>query len=263
MSCKYECVKNHGLVSIIMPTYNCGRFIGETIRSVLEQTYNYWELIIVDDNSTDNTDAVVSSFADERIRYYHNEHNSGAAVTRNRALREAHGRWIAFLDSDDLWLPKKLERQIAFMVEKGYQFSYTCYWEIDSASHTTGVEIGGPEHITKFGMLAFCWPGCLTVMYNKETIGLVQIADIRKNNDYAMWLEVCRKSDCYLLNEVLAKYRRGRLGSISTHSYRTLIHWHYKLWHESEGMNALCAVFWTCVNLVCGIYKKFVFVKKI
>lgn len=104
---------------------------------------------------------------------------------------------------------------------------------MDYDSRETGVEIHGPMHVSKLGMFAFCWPGRLTVMYNREAVGLVQIADIKKNNDYAMWLKVCRKADCHLLDEVLAKYRRGRVGSVSTHSYGTMIRWHYKLWHEA------------------------------
>jgi len=120
------------LVSIIMPSYNTGRFIEETIESVLAQSYPVWELIIVDDCSTDNTDDVVNQFlADERIRYIKNDTNSGAAVSRNRALREAKGKWIAFLDSDDLWEPDKLQKQISFMRDNDYHFSYTNYIEID------------------------------------------------------------------------------------------------------------------------------------
>ena len=96
------------LVSIIMPSYNTANFISDTIRSVIEQTYEIWELIIVDDCSTDNSELVITSFSDSRIRYLKNEKNSGAAVSRNRALRVAKGKWIAFLDSDDLWMPEKL-----------------------------------------------------------------------------------------------------------------------------------------------------------
>ena len=111
------------LVSIIMPSYNTSRFIEETINSVLSQTYSDWELLIVDDCSSDDTDDVVQPFlADGRIRYLKNERNSGAAVSRNRALREARGKWIAFLDSDDLWMPEKLEKQIEFMKKNGYLF---------------------------------------------------------------------------------------------------------------------------------------------
>ena len=100
------------LVSIIMPSYNTAQYITETIQSVIDQTYHNWELIIVDDCSTDNTDIVIGKIKDPRIRYIKNEKNSGAAVSRNRALREANGRWVAFLDSDDLWKPEKLEKQL-------------------------------------------------------------------------------------------------------------------------------------------------------
>ena len=157
---------------------------------------------------------------------------------------------------------EKLEKQLWYMVENDYKFSYTAYQEMDNDGRETGVVIRGPKHVSKLGMFAFCWPGCLTVMYDREAVGLVQIADIKKNNDYVMWLKVCRKADCYLLDEVLAKYRRGRVGSISTHGYSTMICWHYKLWHEAEVMNTVCAMFWTGVNLACGVFKKLVYVKK-
>ena len=251
------------LVSIIMPSYNTGKFIKETIESVLIQTYPHWELIIVDDCSTDHTDDVVSEYlSDKRIRYIKNDTNSGAAVSRNRALREAKGRWIAFLDSDDLWMPDKLERQVAFMAQNGCHFSYTNYIEIGEDSQPLGRMVTGPKKITKTGMYNYCWPGCLTVMYDAETVGLIQIADIKKNNDYAMWLKVCRKTDCYLLDEELALYRRGRTGSISTHSIKKLISWHYKLHKEAEGQNSLIALFNTGRNLVFGFYKKKRYVKK-
>lgn len=183
------------LVSIIMPSYNTAKYIAESIQSVLDQTYKNWELIIVDDFSTDNTDEIVRPFlVDERIHYLKNELNSGAAVSRNRALREAKGRWIAFLDSDDLWMPEKLEKQISFMETNDYSFSYTEYEEIDVNGNKTGVYVTGPKKITKAGMFNYCWPGCLTVMYDKEVIGLIQIVDIKKNNDYAMWLSRSRFS---------------------------------------------------------------------
>ncbi len=229
-----------GLVSIIMPSWNTERFIAETIQSVINQTYTNWELIIVDDCSSDNTDEVVASFKDERIKYLHNEKNSGAALTRNKALREAKGEWIAFLDSDDLWSSNKLEKQVAFMAKNGYHFSYTNYEEIDSDGQPTGVNVTGPKSISKTGMFNYCWPGCLTVMYDRKKIGLVQIADIKKNNDYAMWLKVCRKADCYLLDEILGQYRKGRVGSVSTHSIRTMIGWHYILFRENEKMTLCC-----------------------
>lgn len=144
-------VKNmSNLVSIIMPSYNTENFIGESINSVLNQTYKNWELIIVDDASTDSTDKVVENFLnDRRIHYIKNKENYGAALSRNFAIKQAKGKWIAFLDSDDIWKPQKLERQINFMVKNKYYFSYTNYIEIDENSKITGKMITGPNKITK------------------------------------------------------------------------------------------------------------------
>lgn len=249
------------LVSIIMPSYNTGRFISETIESVLAQSYSKWELIIVDDCSTDNTDDVVNPYLDDtRIHYIKNDTNSGAAVSRNRALREAKGKWIAFLDSDDLWESDKLKKQVAFMKDNNYHFSYTNYIEIDEKSKANGKSVTGPKRISKHGMYNYCWPGCLTVMYDAEKVGLIQIADIKKNNDYAMWLKVCRKADCYLLDETLARYRK-RSGSISNHRYMKLIKWHYKLYREAENKNPISSFVLTVRNLFFGVLKKIRYVK--
>ena len=248
------------LVSIIMPSYNTAKFIGESIESVLAQTYTNWELIIIDDCSSDNTDEVVSKFTDERIRYLKNEMNSGAAVSRNYALREAKGKWIAFLDSDDSWFPDKLRKQIDFMETNGYVFSYTSYCEIDENSRSLNVFVTGPKRITKTGMYNYCWPGCLSVMYDASAIGLVQIADIKKNNDYAMWLKVIKKAECYLFDETLAMYRK-RTGSISNHSFTKLISWHYKLYCIAENRGALASFVLTIRNLLFGAYKKLIYVK--
>lgn len=248
-----------------MPSYNCGEYVEDTIRSVQAQTYENWELLFFDDCSRDDTILIIKNLqlSDKRIRLFQNKINSGAAITRNNALLEAKGRWIAFLDSDDLWAPTKLEKQVAFMEDHGYAFSYTGYKEIDEKSEETGVVISGPTHLTKAGMYAFCWPGCLTVMYDREKIGLLQISDIKKNNDYAMWLEVIKRADCYLLDECLAKYRRGRTGSISTHGFMTLVKWHYILFRDVEGFNPIASAFMTGVNLVCGAYKKMRYVKRV
>lgn len=251
------------LVSIIMPSYNTADYLRDSIQSVIDQTYKNWELLIIDDCSSDGTDIVVNSFHDKRIHYFKNNRNSGAAVSRNRALREANGKWIAFLDSDDLWFPEKLEKQITFMESNHIYFSYTMYEEMNSEGVSNGNIVSGPKHITKIGMFNYCWPGCLTVMYDREYVGDVQIADIKKNNDYAMWLIISRKTDCYLLGEVLAKYRRGRDGSISTHAVKTMIMWHYKLFHEAMGQNRIVAAINTCRNLAFGFYKKHRYVNKV
>ena len=297
------------LVSIIMPSYNTAPYIAESIRSVIAQTYTDWELIIVDDASTDSTDEVVGKFTElaevnsngchprelnchpreggdlfSRIHYLKNDRNRGAAYSRNRALREAKGKWIAFLDSDDLWAPDKLEKQIAFMEKNGYAFSYTRYEEMDENGNSTGTVVSGPKRITKTGMYNYCWPGCLTVMYDRDVVGDIQIAEIQKNNDYAMWLKIVRKADCYLLDENLARYRK-RTGSI-THAchperseakskdlptchpraggdlsrHLSLIKWHYKLYREAEGMNPVASLFNTGRNLFFGVWKKMKYV---
>lgn len=251
------------LVSIIMPSYNTANYIAASIQSVLDQTYPNWELLLVDDCSTDDTDAVVAPFlSDARIRYLKNDRNSGAAISRNRALREAKGRWIAFLDSDDLWYPTKLEAQLKFMQAHGYHFSYTSYEEINEAGTRTGVLVSGPKRITKTGMYNFCWPGCLTVMYDAKEVGLIQIEDIRKNNDYAMWLKVCQKADCYLLDTCLAQYRRGRVGSISSHHIAAMVSWHYKLFRVAEKRGRIPSLWFTARNLVFGFYKKCIYCKR-
>lgn len=250
------------LVSIITPSYNTAKFVGKTIESVRIQTYQNWEMIIVDDCSSDKTDEVVAKYLiDRRIKYIKNEKNSGAAISRNRALREAKGKWIAFLDSDDLWSPEKLEKQISFMKKNGYHFSYTKYEEIDENDKSLGVKVTGPKKISKQKIYNYCYPGCLTVMYDAEYVGIIQIKDIKKNNDYAMWLEVCQKADCWLLDEYLGKYRK-RNGSISCHGIKTMIGWHYKLWHEAKSKNVLTSLWYTGWNLFFGFMKKRKYVKK-
>lgn len=249
------------LVSIIMPTYNCGRFIAESINSVLAQTYTNWELLIVDDCSTDNTAEVVAAFNDPRIHYQRNERNSGAAVTRNTAIRLAKGKYMAFLDSDDLWLPEKLEKQIAFMKQHGYAFTYHAYTEIDEESKPLGVCVSGKNHVRRFDMFSCCWPGCLSVMYDAEVVGLIQIPDIKKNNDSAMWLKAIIKADCYFLPENLAQYRR-RKGSITPTSVWTKISWHYILFHEGAQMNPVASTLWMCMNIIGNSYKKLFYVKR-
>ena len=164
------------------------------------------------------------------------------------------------MDSDDLWAKDKLYKQVGFMYKNGYHFSYTNYEEIDAKGSKLFVKVTGPKKITNLGMHCYCWPGCLTVMYDAQFFGLLQIEDIKKNNDYAMWLKISKKADCFLLDEYLASYRRGRNGSISTHDYKTLIMWHYKLWHESEKCGVLISWIYTVMNMVFGLYKKTRFV---
>ena len=254
---------NGELVSIIMPTYKCGNFIEKSIKSVQSQTYNNWELIIVDDCSWDGTLEKVLDLkkSDERISIYQNSSNSGAAVSRNTALSKAKGRWIAFLDSDDLWEPTKLEKQISFMENNGYAFTYHEYIEVDEQDKEIGVYVSGKEKVGKLDMFACCWPGCLTVMYDASKVGLIQIKDIKKNNDTALWLKVIRKTQCHLLPECLGKYRR-RANSITPKPIWQRIWAHYPLFRISEDMNPFKATFWVIMNVFGNAYKKFRYVKK-
>lgn len=261
-------MQDSGLVSIITPLWACEDFIEDTIKSVQAQTYRNWELLIQDDCSKDRSKEIIADYLvsgskyDSRIKYECNSKNSGAAVSRNRALKRAKGKWIAFLDGDDLWTPDKLEKQLEFMVKNNYHFSYTNYRVIGIDSKELGTEVSGPDRVSAIRMRDYCWPGCLTVMYDRDYVGQIQIYDIKKNNDYAMWLKVSEKADCYLLNECLAYYRRGRIGSISTHGYKTLIKWHYKLFRDAEGQNLLHAYISTMRNMVFGVIKKTFYEKK-
>lgn len=256
-------MSDKGLVSIIMPLYNTAEYTDESIKSVINQTYQNWELIIADDCSTDGSGKCAEKFlADKRIKYFKNEFNEGAAVTRNRALRRAKGRWVAFLDSDDLWKSDKLEKQINFMIKHKFHFSYTKFKEINEKGEELGLEISGPSKITCSGMHNYCWMGCLTVMYEAKAIGLIQIADIKINNDYAMWLKVCKKANCYLLDEVLAMYRRGRRGSICSRGYLASIKCHYELYRKSENKTRFVSAISTLRNLFFGVIKKIIYVKR-
>lgn len=248
-----------------MPNYNCEKFIDETIRSVLSQTYTNWELLIVDDCSTDRSVEKISGYCkkDERIKLFINAQNNGAAASRNWALREAKGKWIAFLDSDDLWLSQKLEKQILFMESNHFDFSFTKYRQIDEESVPLGNVVVGPKKISKRRLrYCCCYLGCLTVMYDAEKVGTVQIAEtLRKRNDDAMWLKVRKFADAYYLNELLAEYR-VRKGSISHQGKLELVKHHYRLYRIGEGMSAFRSCFYMIKNIIRVFWKKAKYVKK-
>lgn len=243
------------LISIVMPSYNTGKYIAESIRSILAQTYKNWELLIVDDCSVDNTDAIVAKFQDTRIRYFKNKKNSGAAVSRNRALREAKGKWIAFLDSDDLWHPNKLERQLSFMKKQGYAFTYTDYRIFLNGEWLPYINIG-PSMVNKWKMYNYCYFSTITVMYDRERIGLIQVADLHKNNDYAMWLQAIEKSNAYRLPECLSYYIKHD-GSISSGSKIKLVKWHYLLFKIGLKKGVLTSLLLTGNNLIHGVIKRY------
>ena len=249
------------MVSVVMPAYNSGKYIKDAIHSVLTQTYSDLELLIVNDASEDDTEEIIQSFADERIRYFKNTSSMGAALSRNYAIHHAKGRFIAFLDSDDLWKPEKLEKQLAFMQQNNYTFSYTAYEEMYEDGTKNGKWVSGPKKVSKAGMYTFCWPGCLTVMYDKNCIGDIEIYPIERNNDYAMWLKIIRKADLHLLNENLALYRK-RQGSVSGQKIPLLIRYHYLLYRLCDGKGKISSFLLTLLNILGGAYKKIRYVKK-
>lgn len=244
------------LVSIIMPTYNCAKYIGEAINSVLSQTYKNWELIIVDDCSIDNTEEVVKKYLekDNRIKYFKLSVNSGPAVARNVALEKASGKYIAFLDSDDLWMEEKLEKQISFMKQNNYNFTFTSYIQINENGEENGVIIKAKKKVDYNGVLLSCPIGNSTVIYNAEKLGKFEIPNIRKRNDYALWLQILKKEKyAYGLNEILAKYRI-RKNSVSRNKL-DLIKYHWYLYRKIEKLSILRSTFHICCWIIIKILR--------
>lgn len=236
-----------GLVSIITPAYNCEKYIGETIESVLKQSYENWELIIVDDCSTDNTKSVVEEYIkrDKRIKYYSLDVNSGAAVARTKAMELASGEYIAFLDSDDLWMPNKLEKQISFMKANNYNFTCTSYEQVDENGNSLNKVIKAKKKTDYNGVLLSCPVGNSTVIYNAKNLGKFVVPNIRKRNDDALWLQILKKEKyIYGMPDIVAKYR-VRHDSISSNKL-SLIKYHWKLYREIENLSILRSLFHIC-----------------
>lgn len=232
------------LVSIITPTYNCGKFIAETMDSVINQSYKNWEMIIVDDCSTDNTKEVVEEYIkkDSRIKYHILEKNSGAAVSRTKAMELAKGKYIAFLDSDDLWTKDKLEKQIKFMEENNYNFTCTDYEQIDEKGNSLNKIIKTKTKTNYNGVLLTCPVGNSTVMYNVEALGKFVVPNIRKRNDDALWLQILKKEEyIYGMKEVLMKYRI-RENSISSNKLQ-LVKYHWILYRDIEKLSVPRSIF--------------------
>ena len=235
------CVK--GLVSIITPTYNCGRFIGETIESVQKQTYTNWEMIIVDDCSTDDTKNVVEKYQeqDERIKYHCLTENSGAAVARTKAMDLAAGQYMAFLDSDDLWMPDKLEKQLEFMQKNNYAFTSTSYQHMTEDGKMMPKVLNAVPKTDYNRLLLDCPVGNSTVMYDVGKMGKFQVPDIRKRNDDALWLAMLKKEKyIYGMPEIMMKYRL-RKDSISRNKL-SLVKYTWKLYREIEHLSIFKSV---------------------
>ncbi len=204
----------HPLVSIITPCYNCERFLAATIESVLAQTYPHWEMIIQDDGSSDECLAIALRYAamDSRIRVATNPSNYGGAVTRNRAIEQSRGEYLAFLDADDLWLPTKLEKQVRFMQENDCDFSFTEFEHIDDQGHSLLRVAKVVDKLPYWKMLLFDWAGCLTVMYKQNLQNKIYANDTRQCNDYALFLRIVRTSKAIGMHECLALYRFRKEG---------------------------------------------------
>lgn len=229
--------KKEDLVSIIMPTYNCGKYIGIAIDSVIAQTYQNWELIIVDDCSTDNSVEVIESYRlkDKRIKFYRLNVNSGAAAARNKAISEARGKYMAFLDSDDIWTHDKLTKQINYMKANNYNFTCTSYRKIDENGDYLNKIIRAKPKLNYNGVLKYC-PGNSTVIYNVESLGKFKALNIKKRNDYVLWLQIMKKEKyLYGLNETLG-YHRVRAGSISSNKI-SLLYYHWKIYRKIEKLS--------------------------
>lgn len=236
-----------GLVSIITPTYNCGKYIGETIESVINQTYTNWEMIIVDDCSKDNTKETVEEYSkkDSRIKYYCLEENPGAAVARTRAMQLAEGQYMAFLDSDDIWLSNKLECQIRFMKQEKHAFSCTAYEQIDEEGNSLGRIIKTVSRVDYNRLLLDCPVGNSTVMYDASVMGKFEVPNIRKRNDDALWLQMLKKEQyIWGMPDVLMRYRI-RKNSISGNKLK-VIKYHWILYREIEHLSVLRSVFHIC-----------------
>ena len=240
------------LVSVIMPAYNCEKYIAEAIKSVLNQTYQNWELIIVDDCSNDGTEEVVKSFNDSRIMFFKNEVNSGADVARNRAISAANGRWLAFLDSDDIWKPEKLEKQLEFMCSTGAEFSFTAYEQIDEYGTSTDMVCVPPETVDYKKMIRLADPiGNLTAIYDTKRVGKITVPHIKKRNDFALWLQVLKKIDIgYGMSEILASYR-VRSDSLSGNKLK-LIKYHWELYRKIERHSISRSIY----EVMCWVWHK-------
>jgi teichuronic acid biosynthesis glycosyltransferase TuaG len=243
------------LVSIITPTYNSEKYITQTIESVQNQTYSNWEMIVVDDASSDQTEAIVIQFAtvDHRIKFYKLHKNTGAGVARNQALSMAAGRYIAFLDSDDLWKPEKLQKQLDFLTNQNAPFTFSFYECIDEAGKPLHKRIEAPLKL-RYWQLFFCnFVGNLSGIYDTQVFGKIPISNLRKRQDWMVWLTILRKIKvAQPVPESLVFYR-VRNDSISSSKLKLLQH-NYNVYRIFYGFNTLvslgCMFGFLCMQLL-------------
>lgn len=245
------------LVSIITPNYNCEKYIVETIESVLSQTYQNWEMLIIDDCSTDKSRDIILEYSkkDCRIKYIFMEKNSGAAFCRNSGIELSKGKYLAFLDSDDIWTTDKLKKQIEFMEKEDVDFTYSKYTHIDEEGNSLRLRARIPSKLSYQSMLFHCYTGCLTVVYNQEKLGKIYGPNISKSNDYGLFLQVLKKvSKARGIKENLAFYRI-RKNSISRNKWKKFTP-HFNLLNKIEGINKISSLFYIITNvLIKKVYK--------
>jgi teichuronic acid biosynthesis glycosyltransferase TuaG len=248
---------NNILVSIITPVYNASEFLEETLLSVISQTYGNWEHLLVDDCSTDHSLDILKQYSiiDNRFKIYENSDNRGSGYTRNRAIEMAMGRYIAFLDSDDLWHPEKLSLHIAFMHQNNSVFSHSSYGYIDENSQ----KIKNTFHVSRlpvtyYDLLKRTEISCLTAMYDAESIGKFYMSDHQRKQDYALWLSILKVGHrSHGLDEELAYYRQHE-GSATSNKF-DLLGKHVAFLKETQGFNTPTALYYTAYWLVNGIIR--------
>jgi len=235
MSASYDA----DLVSVITPAWQAASFIEQSIASVQAQSYPNWEMIVVDDCSPDNTGEIVEtvSVEDNRVCLIRLNQNGGPARARNSALRQARGRWIAFLDSDDLWLPTKLEKQLAFHQAQGAHISYTEYRRISADSKNTGRLIEVPERLNYSGLLSNTAIATSTVLIDRHLTGHFKMKPIYYD-DFGCWLDLLRSGRFAVgLKEDLMRYRVME-GSVSRNKWRSALEV-WKTYRKVEHLNLL------------------------
>jgi len=242
------------LVSIITPSYNSTLFIKETIESVLNQTYKNWEMIIVDDDSTDKSQEIVALYAskDDRIKLLINVENLGAAQSRNRAIKEAKGDYIAFLDSDDIWFADKLEKQISLMERNDIFLSYTSYNTMNETGKVVGV-FPVKEKVTYNDLLKTSSIGTLTTVYNAKELGKFYFEEVG-HEDYVMKLQILKKIDfAQGIKEPLANYRIVRK-SLSSNKFQAAS-WQWHIYRKVEKLSLVKSIYYFVYYTYHGIFK--------
>lgn len=206
------------MVSVIMPCYNMENYVADSIASVQRQTYPHWELLIVDDASTDGTIETVKTRAeqDEKIHFVVKTQHSGIADTRNQCIQMAKGRFLAFLDADDIWHPEKMETQLRFMLENKVGFTYTTYDWIDEEGNTLNKFINTIGNLDYKTYLRNTIIGCSTVMVDTDIVGKVVVPHFRTSEDTATWLDILKKGHlAYAIDKPLVSYRIRRKSASS------------------------------------------------